>query len=84
MNFKEFLQEKKWSGDVKTKKHPPENLFADGSADDIVKWLKSEHSELQSAMGALNFYVNRAGKNLSAERKGVLDSAKTKLEKAYE
>jgi hypothetical protein len=33
----------------------------------------------QSAMSMLNFYINRAGKNLSAERKKVLEQAKTDL-----
>ena len=36
-------------------------------------------SPLQSAMSMLNFYVNRAGANLSAERKKTLDKAKDEL-----
>jgi hypothetical protein len=39
---------------------------------------------LQSAMSMLNFYVNRAGKNLPDERKRVLDDAKTELHRLYE
>lgn len=74
-----MLLKELWSGDVKTKKHPPEGLFAEGSAAAIVKWLKSAHSDKKSATGALNFYINRAGKNLSAERKAVLDDAKKTL-----
>jgi Protein of unknown function (DUF3175) len=33
----------------------------------------------QSAMSMLNFYINRAGKNLSAEQKAVLVKAKQEL-----
>jgi hypothetical protein len=36
-------------------------------------------SPYQSAMSMLNFYVNRAGKQLSAERKRVLERAKREL-----
>lgn len=76
-------EEEKWSKDVKTKEHPPENLFKDGSAGEIASWIHKSHDDLQSAMGSLNFYRNRAGKNLSSERKGVLDSVEGKLEKMY-
>ena len=40
-------------------------------------------SPFQSAMSMLNFYVNRAGKNLPARRKRVLDRAKQELRKAF-
>lgn len=33
----------------------------------------------RSAMSMLNFYINRAGKNLPAGRKKVLDKAKSEL-----
>jgi len=36
-------------------------------------------SPYQSAMSMLNFYLNRAGKQLSAERKRVLERAKGEL-----
>jgi len=73
----------KWSGEVKTKKHPPEGLFAEGSGEAIAKWLKSSHSDLKGAMGSLNFYVNRGGSNLSPERKKVLEGVKSKIQKMY-
>ena len=38
---------------------------------------------LQSAMSMLNFYINRAGKNLPASRKQVLEAAKDELRKAF-
>jgi Protein of unknown function (DUF3175) len=35
----------------------------------------------QSAMSMLNFYINRAGKNLDDERRAVLEKAKQELHK---
>jgi len=40
-------------------------------------------SPFQSAMSMLNFEINRGGKNLSAERKRVLNRAKDELRKAF-
>lgn len=37
----------------------------------------------QSAMSMLNFYINRAGENLSASRKKVLEEAKEELRKVF-
>ena len=37
----------------------------------------------QSAMSMLNFYINRAGKNLIPERRKVLEEAKEELKKLY-
>jgi len=37
----------------------------------------------QSAMSMLNFYINRAGKNLPASQKKVLNQAKDELRKLY-
>ncbi|CAA2137645.1 DUF3175 domain-containing protein [Hyphomicrobium sp. ghe19] len=37
----------------------------------------------QSAMSMLNFYINRAGKNLTAKRRQTLDRAKDELRKAF-
>lgn len=36
-----------------------------------------------SAMSMLNFYINRAGRNLSPQRKKILEAAKTELRKAF-
>jgi hypothetical protein len=38
----------------------------------------------QSAMSMLNFYINRAGKNLPAGRRTVLEQAKIELRKLYD
>jgi hypothetical protein len=40
-------------------------------------------SAFQSAMSMLNFYINRAGKNLSASQKKTLNDAKEELRKQY-
>jgi hypothetical protein len=37
----------------------------------------------QSAMSMLTFYCNRAGKNLSAEQRSVLDRAKEELRRLF-
>lgn len=37
----------------------------------------------QSAMSMLNFYINRAGKNLSPGRRKILERAKIELRKAF-
>ena len=37
----------------------------------------------QSAMSMLNFYINRAGKNLPAGQKKVLEAAKDELRKDF-
>ncbi|HTV54526.1 MAG TPA: DUF3175 domain-containing protein [Terriglobia bacterium] len=40
-------------------------------------------SPLQSSMSMLNFYLNRAGKNLSARQKKTLDQTKEELRKYF-
>ena len=40
-------------------------------------------SPFQSAMSMLNFYINRAGKNLGKGRKRVLERAKAELRKLF-
>ncbi len=37
----------------------------------------------QSAMSMLSFYINRAGKNLPADRRKVLEQAKVELRKVF-
>ena len=37
----------------------------------------------QSAMSMLNFYINRAGKNLPSSRKKILERAKVELRKVF-
>lgn len=73
---------KLWSGDVKTKWHPPEGFF-EQSADKIAEGLAKASDSLAQAMDRLNFYINRAGKNLSDERKATLEQAKKILDGLY-
>lgn len=77
------IYEKKWSADVPTKWEPPEGFFKQ-SAEKIASGLKAAAPDLKTAMERLNFYINRAGKNLSGEDKSRLEAAKDKLSKMYE
>jgi hypothetical protein len=40
-------------------------------------------SSFQSSMSMLNFYINRAGKNLPASQKKILEQAKVELRKLF-
>lgn len=44
---------------------------------------KRKSEPFRSAMSMLTFYINRAGKNLPAARKKVLEEAKDELRRAY-
>lgn len=44
---------------------------------------KKAKTPLQSAMSMLNFYINRAGKNLPPERKETLEQTKIELRKLF-
>lgn len=73
---------KKWSAKVDTDStHPDEGLFNE-SASAIAKALASKKVSPKgpaSGMRMLNFYMNRAGNNLSQERRAELEKAKTLL-----
>ena len=71
-----------WSQEIKTKWHPPEGFF-EQSAKQIAEGLKKASDSLAQAMDRLNFYINRAGKNLSPERKTTLEEAKKILDNLY-
>ncbi len=45
--------------------------------------FRRKASPYQSAMSMLNFYINRAGKNLLPERKKILERAKVELRKVF-
>jgi len=45
--------------------------------------LSRKGTPFQSAMSMLNFYINRAGKNLKPERKRILEQAKIELRKLF-
>jgi tRNA(Arg) A34 adenosine deaminase TadA len=73
---------KKWSAKVTTDStHPDEGLF-NQSASTIAKELASKKVSPKgpaSGMRMLNFYINRAGRNLSASRHAELEKTKTLL-----
>jgi hypothetical protein len=66
-------------------------IFKEGSAQEIADSLKKSSTRsnrrkgtpFQSAMSMLNFYLNRAGKGLSASRKKVLREAKDELRQLF-
>jgi hypothetical protein len=67
------------------------NVFKSESAGQIAASAKRsaershrrKSSPFRSAMSMLNFYINRAGKNLSARRKRVLEAAKDRLRRMF-
>jgi hypothetical protein len=66
-------------------------IFKTGSPHAIAESLKKsalashrrKGSPFQSAMSMLNFYANRAGRNLPKARKDALQKAKQELRKAF-
>jgi hypothetical protein len=84
----------KWSADVM--KHSDamtlqRGVFklksARGIAKSVMKSSEASHrrksSPFRSAMSMLNFEINRAGTNLTGERRRVLNQAKNELRKLY-
>ena len=85
---------KKWSGRVTATSDAldlKQDVFKQNSPTAIAKSLKrsAEQSHrrksdpYRSAMSMLTFYINRAGKNLPAARKRMLEAAKDELRKAF-
>ncbi len=85
---------KKWSQKVTEESHAlvlEEGVFTWKDPQKIARSLKQSALEskqrkgtpLQSAMSMLNFYINRAGKNLDDKQKAVLESAKSELRKLF-
>jgi len=69
-----------------------DKVFAQSSPAAIARSLKRsaeqshrrKASPYRSAMSMLTFYINRAGKNLSATRRKKLERAKDQLRKAFD
>jgi hypothetical protein len=67
------------------------NVFKSGDPHEIALSLKRsaqtskrrKGTPYQSAMSMLNFYINRAGKNLPQKQKGVLERAKGELRDVF-
>ena len=85
---------KKWSAEVTEHSNAldlQDHVFEGDDPHEIAASLKrsAEHSKrrkaepFQSAMSMLNFYINRAGKNLPARRKRVLEKSKDELRKVF-
>ncbi|MBK0379249.1 DUF3175 domain-containing protein [Mucilaginibacter segetis] len=85
---------KKWSGEVTEHSDAldlEKDIFRSGDPDKIAVSLKHsaessnrrKSSPFRSAMSMLTFYENRAGKNLSADEKQVLEKAKDKLRELF-
>ncbi|HVV54095.1 MAG TPA: DUF3175 domain-containing protein [Mucilaginibacter sp.] len=85
---------RKWSAKVTDTSNALDvesGIFKSGDPDKIAESLKrsAEKSHrrkgtpLQSAMSMLNFYENRAGRNLSRRQRAPLEKAKNKLRKLF-
>ena len=85
---------RKWSAQVTETSHAMDlkpSVFTLRSPKQIAKSLKrsaqaSTHRKtdpFRSAMSMLNFYINRAGKNLRATRKHTLEQAKSELRREF-
>ncbi|MDB4999681.1 MAG: hypothetical protein JWR76_758 [Mucilaginibacter sp.] len=85
---------KKWSARVTHTSNALDlknDAFKSKDPEDIAESLKEsadksnrrKGSPFQSAMSMLNFYINRAGKNLTKTQKKPLERAKNKLRKLY-
>lgn len=84
----------KWSADVTEHSNAMDlekDVFKSGDPEKIAASLKHsaessnrrKSSPYRSAMSMLTFYENRAGKNLSADEKKVLEKAKDKLRELF-
>lgn len=68
----------------------PEGLFtrsskeiAQGLHDAVLASDRTKGTKLQSAMSMLNYYINRAGKNLAPAQRARLERAKVELRKLF-
>lgn len=88
------MRKKYWSGKVTKTSFAldlEEGVFTWDNPKQIALSLKrsAENSTrrkakpFQSAMSMLNFYINRAGKNLNTQKKKKLEAAKVELQKLY-
>jgi hypothetical protein len=84
----------KWSKDVTEHDHPfalPPGVFKSGDPEVIAAALqhsaedpkRASSDPYRTAMSMLDFYINRAGANLSGGDKVALEKAKTALRKRF-
>lgn len=85
---------RKWSDAVTRHSNAldlPPGLFNKDDPDAIARGLKRsaerstrrKSTPFRSALSMLTFYINRAGKNLSARRRRILQTAKERLRELY-
>lgn len=89
------MANKKWSQDVTEHSNALDlelSVFTWKDPKRIARSLKESadvsdrrkgRTPFQSAMSMLNFYINRAGRNLPASQKRVLEQAKVELRALY-
>ena len=84
----------RWSKSVTEHDNPldlPPGLFKSGDPEKIAAALaqsaedpkRASDDPYRSAMSMLDFYMNRAGRNLSAKEREALERAKTALRKRF-
>jgi len=61
----------------------PSKEIAQGLKEAVYASTRTKGTKFQSAMSMLNFYINRAGKNLTSKDKARLEQAKIELRKAF-
>ncbi len=69
----------------------PPGIFKSGNPDEIAAALqkaaqdpsRASDDPYRSAMSMLDFYINRAGRNLSAAERAALEKAKTALRQRF-
>jgi Protein of unknown function (DUF3175) len=80
-------RKRRWIAKVKTDStYPPEGLFTKNAAT-IARTLASKRVSPKgpgSGMRMLTYFVNRAGRGLSADRRAELEKAKSLLSKRVE
>jgi hypothetical protein len=87
-------QPRKWSAQVTETSDAMDlekDVFKSDNPEEIATSVKrsAERSRrrksppFRSAMSMLNFYVNRAGKNLSARRRRILEASKNRLRQLF-
>lgn len=85
---------KKWSGEVTKMSNAldlEKGVFTWDDPKKIARSLKKsaeastrrKSTSYQSAMSMLNFYMNRAGKNLDENQRKILDQARQELRKLF-
>jgi hypothetical protein len=84
----------KWSKAVTEHDHPyalPPGIFKSGNPEEIAAALqrsakdpaRKSDDHFRTAMSMLDFYINRAGRNLSAAERQALEKTKVALRKRF-